>query len=383
MAGITLKKKILFTALLVLLSLVIFLVFGEIYVRLTSGDELLTPEERRLRSLSYRPAVFARHVFAPRKIDAVGWGGARWPINQKGYRGREFEAEKPEGTVRIMFYGGSSVFDSHATDDQDWPHRIEKLLHDRGLKQVEVINAGIPGHASIDAVGRLLTEGQRFHPDYLVLYTGWNDIKTLHSDASMLEQIRPYRPKSDPRIHYTGSLDRLFCNISDMYLLLRTHYHRSKLSIGDEGSRPQGEPVEKLSPLSLRQYRLNVETFVDLARNIGAEPILMPQARLVHPDNTEDQRRRIRYDYVRLTHEALCRAFDKIDTTLREVAANKGARLLGASTRLNGREEYFLDHVHLNLAGSAALAAVLAPELTRIIEAKEAVQKDPCLRGSE
>ena len=172
MAQISLKKRILFMALLVLLSCVLFMIFGEIYVRLTTGDELLTPDERRQRSLRYQPSIFARHVFESRKIDAVGWG-ARWPINAKGYRGRDFPAEKPAGKVRIMFYGGSTVFDSFATDDQDWPHRIEKLLHQKGLSQVEVINAGIPGHASFDAVGRLFSEGHRLRPDYLVLYTAF------------------------------------------------------------------------------------------------------------------------------------------------------------------------------------------------------------------
>ena len=142
----------------VLLSVVLFVIFGEIYVRLTTGEELLTPDELRQRSLRYLPAVFARHVFERRKIEAVGWGGARWPINSKGYRGRDFTVAKPAGKIRIMFYGGSAVFDSFATDDQDWPHRIEKLLHDQGLTQVEVINAGIPGHASFDAVGRLFSE---------------------------------------------------------------------------------------------------------------------------------------------------------------------------------------------------------------------------------
>jgi lysophospholipase L1-like esterase len=377
MAQISLKKRILFVALLVLLSLVLFMVFGEIYVRVTTGDELLTPDERRRRSLRYRPAIFARHVFEQRKLDAVGWGGARWPINSKGYRGGEFPAEKPPGTVRIMFYGGSAVFDSFATDDQDWPHRIEKLLHDQGLSQVEVINAGIPGHASFDAVGRLFAEGHHFRPDYLVLYTGWNDVKTFHSSKPLLDQLLPYRELEDPRIHYTGNFDRLFCNISRLYLLLRTHYYRSKLSIGGEGSRPPGEPIEKLSPAALRQYRLNVETFVDLARNIGAVPVLVLQARLVHRNNTEEQRQKIRYGYVRLTHPALCSAFEKIDTILHEVAAKKGVKVIGAGSRLNGREEYFVDHVHLNMAGSAALAALLAPELAALIQSETTAQNEP------
>jgi lysophospholipase L1-like esterase len=377
MAQIPFKKKLFFMALLVLFSLVLFVIFGEIYVRLTTDEEMLTPGERRLRSLRYRPAIFARHIFERRKIEAVGWGGARWPINSMGYRGEEFPVAKPEGKIRVMFYGGSAVFDSFATDDQDWPHRIEKLLHDQGLTQVEVINAGIPGHASFDAVGRLFAEGHHFQPDYLALYTGWNDIKTFHSRETLLSRIKPYCEQEDPRIHYTGNLDRVLCNISKLYLLLRTHYYRTRLDIGDEGRSPPGGPVEKLSPAALRQYKLNVETFVDLARNIGAIPVLVLQARLVHRNNTEEQRDKIRYSYVKLTHPLLCQAFEKIDTIIHQVAAEKGVKVIGASSRLNGREEYFLDHVHLNLAGSAALAALLAPELATMIQPEESAQNEP------
>jgi hypothetical protein len=211
----------------------------------------------------------------------------------------------------------------------------------------------------------------------VVLYTGWNDIKTFHSPESLLNWLRPFREKEDPRIHYTGSLDRLFCNISKMYLLLRTHYYRSSLDIGGEGSRPPGGPLEELNPAALRQYRLGVEMFVDLARNIGAVPVLVLQARLVHRNNTEEQRDKIRYSYVRLTHPLLCQAFEKIDTIIHEVAAKKGVKVIGASSRLNGREELFIDHVHLNLAGSAALAALLAPELAAMIQPEEPAQKEP------
>jgi hypothetical protein len=189
--------------------------------------------------------------------------------------------------------------------------------------------------------------------------------------------MKPYHQAEDPRIHYTGNLDRLFCNISRLYLLMRTHYYRTSLDIGGEGRRPPGDPVEKLSPAALRQYKLNVETFVDLARNIGAQPVLVLQARLVHRNNTEEQRRKIRYGYVKLTHPLLCQAFEKIDTILHEVAADKGVKVIGAGSRLNGREEFFVDHVHLNLAGSAALAALLAPELAAMIQSETTAQNEP------
>ena len=45
----------------------------------------------------------------------------------------------------------------------------------RVLTNVEVINAGIPGFASAEAVGTFFSEGHRFAPDYVVLYDEWNE----------------------------------------------------------------------------------------------------------------------------------------------------------------------------------------------------------------
>ena len=86
----------------------------------------------------------------------------------------------------------------------------------------------------------------------------------------------------------------------------------------------------------------------------------MTQARLVTPDNTPEQRERIGYRYVSLTHDALCRAYAATDRAIRDVAQEKGAGLVDVSLEMTGQEEWFRDHVHLNAAGSARLADLLA-----------------------
>ena len=89
----------------------------------------------------------------------------------------------------------------------------------------------------------------------------------------------------------------------------------------------------------------------------------MTQARLVTPDNTPEQRERIGYRYVSLTHDALCRAYAATDRAIRDVAQEKGAGLVDVSLEMTGQEEWFRDHVHLNAAGSARLAELLGDYL--------------------
>jgi hypothetical protein len=116
---------------------------------------------------------------------------------------------------------------------------------------------------------------------------------------------------------------------------------------------------------------------VDVARNVGAVPVLMTQARLVSRDNTEAERERIRYQLALLTHEALCEAFEQTDQAIHEVARQKGVPVIDASGAFTGTNEFFRDHVHCTNAGSQALARFTAERFAEILaqERKPAAAK--------
>ena len=112
-----------------------------------------------------------------------------------------------------------------------------------------------------------------------------------------------------------------------------------------------------------------MEVFVDLARNIGAEPILVTQARLVYESNvlTPKQQKRIDYHHVGLSHEALVETFDRLDAIVREVWVEKRTILIDASGHLSGKDWAFDDHVHVVPKGSDALAQLVADQLQNIL----------------
>jgi lysophospholipase L1-like esterase len=363
------RSKSAFVGVTLIVSIVIILVLGEIGVRLFVENGDVTPEVLRERSVQYSPAIFARHVFKDEaRIVKYLFGrkkGVVYEINEKGYRGPNFETKKPDGTIRVIVYGGSAAFDTEATRDEDWPHRAQKKLHEEGFSEVEIINAGIMGHTALESVGKLFTEGYVFEPDYVLIYNGWNDIKYFDSNKTALRTLQPSLQGFDPRVHYGNFLDRWLCERSQLYTVLRRVYYKTKLKIGKEGLRKANdkqEGISALKPKGFQQYQLAMEVFVDLARNIGAEPILVTQARLVHESNelTERQQRRIDYHHVGLNHEALVETFDRLDAIVRKVAAEKKALLIDASALLSGKAWAFEDHVHFVPKGSEAMAQLIA-----------------------
>ena len=326
------RKPFVLIVLTATVSLAFLLMVGEFGVRLFVKNGNITPELLRNNSVQYAPAIFARHVFKQesRTIQHVTGSkkGIVWKINEKGYRGPDFEAEKPEGAIRIMVYGGSAAFDMMVPEGSDWPHLVQKKLREAGWENLEVINAGIMGHTAPESVGKLFTEGFVFKPDYVLIYNAWNDIKYLSSHKTVLRTLQPLNGQFDPRIDYRNPLDRWLCEQSQLYTVLRRIYYKKTLKIGKEGLAKEEEKpltISDLNPQAFRQYRLAMEMFVDLARNLGAKPILLTQARLVNSTNTPAQRERIDYHHVGLTHEVLVEAFDRLDSIVRKVAIEKNA----------------------------------------------------------
>ncbi len=358
---------------------------GEAYVRLSKP--YTTPDTVREKSLEYEATVFARKVF-PQMTQTVRNQSGVLYVNARGYRGRnEFAVPKADGTIRIVFLGGSTTFDGNARDGRDWPHLVEQDLRARGFTSVEVINAATPGHSTWESLGRLYSEIWMFEPDYVVVSHAWNDIKyfqrfRLDPQHSLLRQARPvpnhgkagqWRTRN-PFKDYTGPLDRLL-TFSQLYVRLRTRYWRWRLGkIGLEGllglRTPKSYP-DDYNEWAPRQYELNLRLIVNTTRNIGAKPILLTQPRLVNQHNTAEQRDKITYRYVELSHKGLVQAFTDVDKATFNVARLENVDVLDIAGTFSGQSELFLDHVHTTPKGSEAIAAAVSEYLAKIIGTRQ------------
>ena len=113
-----------------------------------------------------------------------------------------------------------------------------------------------------------------------------------------------------------------------------------------------------------------MQLFVDLCRNIGATPMLMTQASLVHTSNSAEERKRIGFHYQKLTHDALVKAYEDCNGVIRAVSAGKGVKLIDLDAMLTAQMQYFSDHVHLTPAGGQRVAEIvseaLANELSQV-----------------
>ena len=367
----SLRVRLLAPLALGLAGLVMSAILGEIYVRWTKA--YATPDTLRQQSLEYESTLFSRYAFPQTEQDKLYAGKTDMKINRQGYRGRECSIPKPPGVVRVIILGGSATFDVEASDQEDWPHRVQTKLRARGMETVEVLNAGTPGHASWDSLGRFYAELWMYEPDYVLTYHSWNDIKyfsTLDAERSLLRTFRPASSGGDghsslvgnPFMYYTGPLDRA-ASISQLYVRLRSRYwswrygiigFEGAIGLDPIGSEPQH--AQKYEDWGPRQFELDLRLIVAASRAVGAVPVLLTQARLVRALNSDEEKAKIGYEHVRLSHEALVRAFSDCDDRIRSVAQSEDVALLELGAVAFGRSDWFVDHVHTTSLGSESLA---------------------------
>jgi len=97
-------------------------------------------------------------------------------LNREGFRGPCYPIRKNPNTLRIACIGDSFTFGWAVTDDQTYPfhlrHRLERL---RGSDRVEVMNFGIPGYNTENALRQYQKLVRPWKPDIVILGYVFND----------------------------------------------------------------------------------------------------------------------------------------------------------------------------------------------------------------
>ncbi len=79
-------------------------------------------------------------------------------------------------TIRVAILGGSTTFGTGATDTDTWPALLQDILGDG----YSVINYGVPGYSTAEAIIQMALVVPEIKPHIVVLYEGWNDIRNYH-----------------------------------------------------------------------------------------------------------------------------------------------------------------------------------------------------------
>lgn len=333
-------------------------------------------EVRASYNLRYGPSGFARQVLVPdQQVFALDDEGLprldfrRYRINSRGWRGEEWPLAKEEGELRVVFLGGSHVFDLFCEDEDGcpgWPALVEQALAARWPhRKVRVFNGGAPGQDSRSFPAQVALEWSRFAPDLMVFDSAWNDLKWIarYRPEEGLLGTPPGAPPN-PLIEAQPGLDR-WLGWSAAYRKVRDRVWALKLDLREgalEGRVPAAAE-EASAGAGFARYAAILRSAGAAAVAIGARPVFAVEERLVAPANTEDEKKRIALAMVGVAdHAALLALYAEADRIHAVLAADYP--VVDLNPRLAAeRGALFRDHVHTTPEGSRRLAALWAEEL--------------------
>lgn len=132
------------------------------------------PNEERLLYSQYHPVYGHAGVPNVRQV----FFDAYATHNSKGLRGPERNYGKPDFAKRVVFIGDSQTWGWGVNDYETIPYYFEKFAN--GIPQPELyetVNLGTSGYGIGQSYLRLITEGLRYQPDYVIFtYFAENDV---------------------------------------------------------------------------------------------------------------------------------------------------------------------------------------------------------------
>jgi len=112
--------------------------------------------------------------------------------NSLGYRGGEFQLQKPEGTYRIVALGESTTYGFGINANKSYPSMLEKSLRqDYGYSHVEVINGGVIGYTSYEVLTSFQFRILEIDPDLIIYYGALNDADSRFEDPGCYNRPSP------------------------------------------------------------------------------------------------------------------------------------------------------------------------------------------------
>jgi hypothetical protein len=133
---------------------------------------------------------------------------------------------------------------------------------------------------------------------------------------------------------------------------------------GEIGPRPRRSLAPTFNRKGLDIWKMNLKLIREACKTIGTKLFVLKQATLITPGLPQSERRKCNYHLHGFNHNAHVAAFQGIYQVIEDEIPS-GAII--DATVLSGRPEYFFDHIHLNPAGTDALAGHVSKALMNTV----------------
>ena len=271
----------------------------------------------------------------------AGYKGNVYRVNSRGFRGAELPRDLAPRFV-ILALGESSTFGWGVYDGEDYPSRLTKVLHERGLKDAYVVNGGVPSYTSNQVVLYLRELLPSLKPDLVLVSIFWNDV-FFSTAAAWHQQLLVHQQP--------GAMRQYLSKHSGLYRSLMTR------------SKSREDKVDLANDEALENYRSNVAAMIDLCKE-RAVPLAFMRPTLSR-DLIQGDGLKVFHNGVRYTTSFFLDVTEKYLAAMEKTASQANVSVIDheLTMRRSPESRLFLDFIHPNAAGHLAIAQALADSL--------------------
>lgn len=218
-----------------------------------------------------------------------GWHGnyhGAWVrISSQGFRDDEISPTKIPGEYRIIVIGDSRTFGFGVTQEQIYPQQLEHLLAKHYPERpITVLNAGVPGCTSREALRFVETQAFEFDPDLIIVAVGHNDRWTDEKKTDT--EVSPTVVQRTDSLKHPGTgvvtlLRAAFKPLDDRLEMMPWYYEtKNRLAVKVRSRlRPVGKRdwsgVDFDHVVPLNEYKRNLAGLIALARERDVGVVLL------------------------------------------------------------------------------------------------------------
>jgi lysophospholipase L1-like esterase len=277
----------------------------------------------------------------------------------------------------IAFLGGSTTECTYVDEPYRFPYLAGRLLEQQTGLKVNSYNAGRSGNNTLHSLNVLLNKVVPLQPDIVVMMHNINDLAILlyektywntNPSRSPLVEEPPTFKTVGKELEQTFHLvrDLTFPNLSRELKKIFRFGHKSK---GDEFQAVRGKKILIDRDMLVREFSLNLQTFINICRARGIMPVLMtmPSRLTDHPDPLIHRLMQQLEVSQGITYAAFKGAFDRLNRTILEVGAKNQVLVIDLAGEIPPIKENLCDVAHFNDRGSRLVAARIAAGLAPVI----------------
>ncbi|MCK9375477.1 MAG: SGNH/GDSL hydrolase family protein [Syntrophobacterales bacterium] len=296
--------------------------------------------------------------------------------------------EHPE--LVLAFLGGSTTECIYVEEPNRFPYLAGRLLEQQTRLKVNSYNAGRSGNNTLHCLNILLNKVLPLKPDVVVLMENINDLAILVFEKTYWNT----NPSRSPLVEKPPTFKTVGKDLEDTFHLVRDMtfpnlsreikklFQFGRKANGDEFKDVRGKKTIIDQDLLVREFTLNLQTFINLCRARGILPVLMTQAsRLTdHPDPLIKTMMHSLETSQGITYTEFKSAFDRLNRTIREVGAKNQVLVIDLAGEIPPVRENICDVAHFNDRGSRLVAARIAAQLAPAIAP---LMKKPLSQGEK